>query len=195
MISTSAAGRPGAAGRIGGLLCAGGSSGSAPASETPCPPAPAGFADGPARAVIVDAQHVMGTIRSLQGAHWDPGPAKQALSLNCVAMGVDMIRTHDAGGINGSGTGDIDSTGSGNMFPNLNADPASEASYTFGPSDAMIKDIRDTGARMARSYRDELDKFGFTSAQIVNSEWESSLQGDPMLGTAGNAIFTKKNLM
>src|SRR4029077_8919645 len=50
-------------------------------------------------------------------------------------------------------------------------------------------------ARMARSYRDELDKFGFTSAQIVNSEWESSLQGDPMLGAAGNAIFTAEALM
>lgn len=292
-----------------------------------------GLADGPARAVIVDAQHVMGTIRSLQGAHWDPGPAKQALSLNYVAMGVDMIRTHDAGGINGSGSGDIDSTGSGNMFPNLNADPASEASYTFGPSDAMIKNIVDAGAevyfrvgrsnigfpnavppdfdkyaeivkhvvmhynqgwangfsygiryfeiwnepdflpfwagtgdqyhelykkiataikavdgkalvggpsnstfndktglrasflkylndnhlpldfysfhkytnksqdptdfaRMARSYRDELDEFGFTSAQIVNSEWESSLQGDPMLGgAAGSAVFTAESLM
>lgn len=333
MTSTSDAGRPAAAGETGGSVAAGGSGGSPPAAGAPCPPAPSGLADGPARAVIVDAQHTMGTIRSLQGAHWDPGPAMQALSLNYVAMGVDMIRTHDAGGINGSGTGDIDSTGSGNIFPNLNADPASEASYSFGPSDAMIKDIRDTGAevyfrvgrsnigfpntvppdfdkyaeivkhvvmhynqdwaqgfsygiryfeiwnepdflpfwagtgdqyhdlykkialgikavdtsalvggpsnstfndktglrasflkylndnhvpldfysfhkytnksqdptdfaRMARSYRDELDKFGFASAQIVNSEWESSLQGDPMLGGAtGNAIFTAEALM
>ena len=51
-------------------------------------------------------------------------------------------------------------------------------------------------ARMAQSYRAELDKFGFTTTQIVNSEWESSLQGDPMLGgAAGNAIFTAEALM
>ena len=145
---TDGASGSGGANGSGGSLAAGGSNASAPASGAPCPPPPTGLADGPARAVVVDAQHVMGMIRSLQGAHWDPGPAKQALSLEYVAMGVDMIRTHDAGGINGSGTGDIDSTGSGNMFPNLNADPASEASYNFGPSDAMIKDIRDTGAEV-----------------------------------------------
>ena len=45
-------------------------------------------------------------------------------------------------------------------------------------------------ARMAQSYRDELDKFGFTKAQIVNSEFESSLQGDVMLGgEAGHAAL------
>jgi xylan 1,4-beta-xylosidase len=291
------------------------------------------MSDGPARVVIVDAEQVVGTIRSLQGAHWDPGPAKQALSLNYVAMGVDMIRTHDAGGINGSGTGDIDGSGSSRMFPDLNADPANAASYNFGPSDAMIKNIRDAGAevyfrvgrsnigfpntvppdfdkyaeivkhvvmhynqgwaggfsyairyfeiwnepdflpfwagtgdqyhdlykkialgikavdanalvggpanstfndktglrasflkylrdnkvpldfysfhkytnksqdptdfaRMARSYRNELDMFGFTTTQIVNSEYESSLQGDVMLGgAAGNAVFMAEALM
>ena len=28
-------------------------------------------------------------------------------------------------------------------------------------------------ARMAKSYRDELDMYGFTKAQIVNSEYET----------------------
>jgi len=289
--------------------------------------------DGPARAVTVDAQQVMGTIRSLQGAHWDPGPGGQALSLNYVAMGVDLIRTHDAGGIGGSGEGDLDGPGSARMFPDLNADASSEASYNFGPSDALMKNIHDAGAdiyfrvgrsnigfpnevppdfdkyadvvkhvvmhfnqgwangsmlgiryfeiwnepdflpfwagtgdqyhelykkialairevdsdalvggpanstfndktglratflqylkdnevpldfysfhkytnksndpmdfaRMAQSYRDELDKFGFAKTQIVNSEWESSLQGDPILGgEAGRAVFTAEALM
>jgi xylan 1,4-beta-xylosidase len=282
---------------------------------------------GTARTVTVDAQKVIGDIRSLQGAHWDPGAASGALSKHYVAMGVDMIRTHDAGGINGSGAGDVDGPGRSSMFPNLSADPSSEASYKFGPTDALIKNIRDANAevyfrvgrsnisgsntvptdfdkyadvvkhivmhynqgwangfqygikwfeiwnepdfvpfwtgtgeqyhelygkiakairsvepnaliggpanstfndkmktrgsllkyikdnqlpfdfysfhkytnksqdpmdyaRMAQSFRDELDMYGFTSAKIVNSEWETSLQGDVMLGgEAGHAAF------
>jgi hypothetical protein len=103
---------------------------------------------GPARAVTVDAQQIVGTIRSLQGAHWDPGPVNQALSRNYAAMGVNMIRTHDAGGINGSGVGDIDGPGPSRIFPNLNGDAAAEGSYDFGPSDAMLKNIRDAGAEV-----------------------------------------------
>lgn len=297
-----------------------------------CPPI-AEREGSPARTVIVDAQQIVGTIRSLQGAHWDPGPAKAALSLNYVDMGVDMIRTHDIGGINGTGAGDVDGSGRSRMFPDLNADPTLEASYNFGPTDAAIKNIRDTGAevffrvgrsniaggntvppdfdkyaeivrhivmhynkgwangfmssiryfeiwnepdflpfwegtgaqyhelyrrvvsaiksvdpaalvggpaistfndktglratflqylndnkvpldfysfhkhtnksqdpmdfaRTAHSYRDELDKFGFTRAQVVNSEWESSLQGDVLLGgEAGRAAFTADALI
>jgi xylan 1,4-beta-xylosidase len=291
-----------------------------------CPPVTA-LGDGPTRTVTVDAQQIVGTIRSLQGAHWDPGPAKAALSLNYVAMGVDMIRTHDIGGINGTGAGDVDGPGRSRMFPNMNADPNLEASYNFGPTDNAIQNIKDIGAevffrvgrsnisggntvpqdfdkyaeivkhivmhynqgwasgvklgiryfeiwnepdflpfwkgtgaqyhelykklataikavdpnalvgapanstfndktglratflkylndnklpldfysfhkytnksqdpmdfaRMARSYRDELDKFDFTYTQIVNSEWETSLQGDTLLGgEAGHAAF------
>jgi hypothetical protein len=298
-----------------------------------CPSAPAGMDSGPARAVTVDAQAVIGRIRSLQGAHWDPGPASGALSRNYVAMGVDMIRTHDAGGINGSGTGDIDGPGRSRLFPNWTADPADPASYNFGPTDTLIKNIVDmkaevyfrvgrsnirggntvpadfdkygevvkhvvmhynqgwangfkygiryfeiwnepdfvpfwtgTGelyhelykkialgikaadptvliggpanstfndnmktrgslmqyikdnqlpldfysfhkytnksndpfdfARMAQSFREELDKYGFTKAEIVNSEFESSLQGDPILGRqAGRAVFMAEALM
>jgi hypothetical protein len=282
---------------------------------------------GTARSVKVDAQKVVGTIRSLQGAHWDPGAASGALSKHYASMGVDMIRTHDAGGVNGSGEGDVDPPGRSSMFPNLSADSAAEASYNFGPTDTLIKNIRDlnaevyfrvgrsnisgsntvppdfdkyadvvkhivmhynqgwangfqygikwfeiwnepdfipfwtgTGdqyhelygkiaqairsiepnaliggpanstfndkmktrgsllqyikdhqlpfdfysfhkytnksqdpmdyARMAQSFRDELDMYGFTNAKIVNSEWETSLQGDVMLGgEAGHAAF------
>lgn len=51
-------------------------------------------------------------------------------------------------------------------------------------------------ARMARSFRKELDEHGFTNAQIVNSEFESSLQGDVMLGgEAGRAAFLAESLM
>ena len=81
-------------------------------------------------------------------------------SSNAVKMRFDEL--NDAGGINGSGTGDIDSTGRGNMFPDLNADPASEASYTFGPSDAMIKNIRDTGAEVF--FRVGRSNIGFPNA-------------------------------
>jgi xylan 1,4-beta-xylosidase len=123
-----------------------GSAAASPEAGISCPPVDS--TTGPARAVTVDAQKVVGTIRSLQGAHWDPGPAKQALSLNYVAMGVDMIRTHDAGGIGGSGAGDIDGVGSSRMFPNVNADPTLAASYNFGPSDTMINDIVAAGAEV-----------------------------------------------
>ena len=64
-----------------------------------CPAVDSTMGSGTARAVTVDAQQVVGTIRSLQGAHWNPGPANQALSQNYVAMGIDMIRTHDGGGV------------------------------------------------------------------------------------------------
>src|SRR5262249_21380360 len=95
----------------------------------------AGAAGGP-RTVTVNAGHVVGRIRSLQGGHWDPGPAGQALSNHYVDLGIDMIRTHDAGGVDGSGVGDIDGVGAARIFPSWNADPANPASYNFGPTDA-----------------------------------------------------------
>jgi hypothetical protein len=75
-----------------------------------CPVVDSTTGPGTARTVSVDAAKVIGTIRSLQGAHWDPGAAKGALSNHYAEMGVDMIRTHDAGGINGSGAGDMGTT-------------------------------------------------------------------------------------
>jgi len=111
-----------------------------PASTTP--------AAGSPRGVIVDAAQISGTIHSLQGVHWDPGVKGSATSNNYVAMGVDMIRTHDASGIGGTGTGDIDATGTGNMFLNMNADSTQESSYNFGPTDQLIKNILDVGAEV-----------------------------------------------
>lgn len=332
---SSATGTAGAsaAGSGGTATKTAGAAGSGPITTVDCPALPSGMDSGPARVVLVDAQRVVGTVRSLQGAHWDPGPAKQALSAHYVDMGVDMIRTHDAGGINGTGAGDVDGPGQSRMFRSWSADPASQASYNFGPTDALIKNIRDVGAevyfrvgrsnisggntvpddfdkyaevvkhivmhynqgwangsmygiryfeiwnepdflpfwtgtgdqyhdlyskiataiksvepnsfvgapanstfddktglratflkylgdnklpldfysfhkytnksndpldfaRMAQSYRDELDQYGFTATKIINSEWESSLQGDPILGgEAGRAIFTAEALM
>jgi hypothetical protein len=321
------AGTSGTTGNAGGSSAVGGAAGAPPVVNADCPAVPSGMEPGTARSVMVDAQNVIGTIRSLQGAHWDPGAASGALSKNYAAMGVDMIRTHDAGGVMGSGSGDVDGPGRSKLVPNLNADPASESSYTFTATDALIKNIHDLGAevyfrvgrsniqggntvppdfdkyadfvkhivmhynqgwsngfkygiqwfeiwnepdfvpfwtgtgeqyhelykkialairsveptalvggpanstyndkmktrasflkylsdnkvpldfysyhkytnksqdpmdyaRMAQSFRDELDMFGFKEAKIVNSEWESSLQGDIMLGgEAGHAAF------
>ncbi len=51
-------------------------------------------------------------------------------------------------------------------------------------------------AREAQSYRTDLDANGFTATQIVNSEWESSLEGDVLLGgEAGHAAFMAESLM
>jgi hypothetical protein len=322
---------PSAAG-TGGAPAAG-TGGTPPPAIAECPKADASMDTGPTRTVSVDAAAVVGRIRSLQGAHWDPGSASGALSKNYVSMGVDMIRTHDAGGINGSGAGDIDGPGRSRIFPSWNADPEDPASYNFGPTDTLLKNITDTKAevyfrvgrsnisggntvppdfdkygevvkhvvmhynqgwangfkygiryfeiwnepdfvpfwtgtgeqyhelygkiargikaadpnaliggpanstfndmmktrgslmqyikdnqlpldfysfhkytnksndpydfaRMAQSFREELDKYGFTKAEIVNSEFESSLQGDPILGgQAGRAVFMAEALM
>jgi len=127
---------------------AAGTGGTPPPVMADCPATPAGMDSGPARAVTVDAEAVIGKIRSLQGAHWDPGPASGAISRNYVAMGVDQIRTHDAGGINGTGAGDIDGPGRSRLFPSWSADPTDPASYNFGPTDALIKNIVDAKAEV-----------------------------------------------
>ncbi|HWO14681.1 MAG TPA: hypothetical protein VNN80_34500 [Polyangiaceae bacterium] len=104
-------------------------------------------AGGP-RTVTVNAAEAVGRIRSLQGGHWDPGPAGEALSNHYLDLGIDMIRTHDASGIDGSGAGDIDGVGVDRIFPDWAADPANPASYNFGPTDALIENIRDVGAEV-----------------------------------------------
>jgi hypothetical protein len=51
-------------------------------------------------------------------------------------------------------------------------------------------------ARMAMTHREELDKFGFTKTEIINSEWETSLMGDVVLGgDAGRAGFVAQSLI
>lgn len=105
-------------------------------------------AGGP-RAVTVDAGKMIGQIRSLQGCHWDPGPAGGPLSELYLTLGIDAIRTHDAGGIGSDGVGDIDGYDAvDSIFPDFTKDPADPASYNFGPTDQLIKNIRDLGARV-----------------------------------------------
>ena len=110
------------------------------------------FAAGGPRYVTVDASKTIGYIRSLQGSHWDPGPAGQPLSNNYVAIGIDSIRTHDAGGFDPGpptgGEGDIDGIGYAVIFPDWDADPYDPASYNFAPTDALIKNIMDIGAEI-----------------------------------------------
>jgi xylan 1,4-beta-xylosidase len=69
-----------------------------------------------------------------------------ALSNNYVAMGVDLIRMHDGGGSNGTGAGDVDGPGASRMVPSLDADPTTEASYNFAPTDSMLQNMHDAGA-------------------------------------------------
>jgi len=107
-----------------------------------------GHAAGGPRSITVEADEVVGFIRSLQGAHFDPGPAGLALSRTYVDLGIDVLRTHDAGLAANSGVGDVDGAGSDRIFPNWDADPSDPASYNFGPTDALLRNIRATGAEV-----------------------------------------------
>jgi hypothetical protein len=129
------------------------------------------LAEGGPRAVTVDASKTIGHIRSLQGGHWDPGPAGSALNDTFKALGIDAIRTHDAGGIGSDGIGDIDGFEAiDSIFPDFSKDPNDPASYNFGPTDQLIKNIRAAGAkvffRVGRSNRAGLD---FATAGWQNS--------------------------
>ena len=194
--ATSAAGSgsdapaPGGAGGAGGAVAAAGSGATPGMTMAECPAVPSGMEPGTARAVTIDAQNIIGTIRSLQGAHWDPGAASGGLSQNYVEMGVDLIRTHDAGGINGTGAGDVDGPGRSRMFPNMSADSASEASYNFGPTDSLLKNITDAGAeilfRVGRSnisggntVPEDFDKYADVVKHIVmhyNQGWANGFK-------------------
>jgi hypothetical protein len=124
-----------------------GSSSQPMTTNAPCMIPDDAMVTGTARHVTVDAAQTAGRIRSLQGAHYNPGVADGALSKTYRNIGVDMIRTHDIG----SGTGnaaDMDGTGANIIFPNLSADPMSASSYNFAPTDAVIKNIRDAGAEV-----------------------------------------------
>ena len=91
------------------------------------------LAAGGARDVTVDAGKVTGAIRSLQGAHWDPGVAGSTLNDIYLSLGVDAVRTHDAGGIDSNGVGDIDGFKAIDaIFPDFSKDPNAASSYNFG---------------------------------------------------------------
>lgn len=106
------------------------------------------FAAGGPRAISVDASRIVGVLRSLQGAHYDPGPPHATLSDNYKRMGVDLIRTHDAGIVVDSGVADLDGIGADRIFPDLNADPSDPASYNFGPTDIVLGNMLATGAEL-----------------------------------------------
>lgn len=127
------------------------------------------------RAVTVDASRTTGRLRSLQGVNGAPAPgfhkpldfpfggwnipAEWDATAGYKAARIDLIRTHDA-----YGPGDIDAVfgpehgppgsviaagrGSLVIFPRADADPADPASYNFGPTDALIASIRNTGAQV-----------------------------------------------
>ncbi|HTV25428.1 MAG TPA: hypothetical protein VMG12_42325, partial [Polyangiaceae bacterium] len=141
---------------------------------------PGGISDTPTssearhQSVVVDAQRVTGTLRSLQGAHWDPGPPGAALSLSVSELGIDWIRTHDAGGIDGSGSGDIDGVGKDRLFPDLAADPTDPASYNFGPTDALIQNIRAAHAEVF--FRVGRSNIGGLAGNVVPADFDKYAQ-------------------
>lgn len=65
-------------------------------------------------------------------------------------LGVDILRTHDAGlpGFGVPGTGDIDGVGPGRIFPDWQGDPDEPASYNFAPTDALLANVRALGAEV-----------------------------------------------
>ena len=105
------------------------------------------LAAGGPREVVVDAASQIGTIRSLAGTHWDPGPDETIHT----AIGVDAIRIHDiCGRVDETieGVGDIDGNGPEVIFPDWTADPNDPASYNFGPTDAIVQRLNNYGARI-----------------------------------------------
>jgi len=127
------------------------------------------------RAVTVDAARTTGRLRSLQGVNGAPAPgfhkpldfpfggwnipAEWDATAGYKAARIDLVRTHDA-----YGPGDIDAVfgpehgppgsviaaerGRLVIFPRADADPDDPASYNFGPTDALIASIRNTGAQV-----------------------------------------------
>jgi hypothetical protein len=136
------------------------------------------------RTVTVDAGHVNGVIRDLQGVNGQPTPVLKGLP-NLVRqykeLPISLVRTHDM-----MGPTDIDATFKfdniwqkwlipdpavrkdavevGNksiIFPNPKADPEQSLSYNFGPTDQVMDAIQHSGAkvfyRIGRSWGAEAD--------------------------------------
>lgn len=136
------------------------------------------------RLVAVDASHVIGVIRNLQGVNGQPTPVLKGLP-NLVReykeLQTSLVRTHDM-----MGPTDIDATFKldniwqkwlipdpavrkravevGNksiIFPSPDADPEKPESYNFGPTDQVMAAIQQSGAkvfyRIGRSWGAEAD--------------------------------------
>jgi xylan 1,4-beta-xylosidase len=120
------------------------------------------------RTVEVDAGHVVGTIRSLQGVNGGPQcivPSLPEVGKQYRDLRIDLVRTHDF-----FGPVDIDAQwpnpdaisksvgadGAKSLFPHWDADPEQESSYNWGPTDRVIRAIVNCGAgvfyRIGRSW-------------------------------------------
>ncbi|HUK26277.1 MAG TPA: hypothetical protein VLV49_16975 [Terriglobales bacterium] len=161
------------------------------------------------RALRVNASEGAGRIRSFQGLNGPPTPVMAGLP-NLIEqykdLGIDMVRTHDF-----MGPTEIDSrfadddpmltwlvpdneqraklVVAGNasiIFPDWSADPEKPESYRFGPTDAVIEGIRESGAevyyRIGRSFGanrnppQDFDKFADIVKHIAmhyNQGWDA----------------------
>ncbi len=127
------------------------------------------------RNITVDADNQTGVIKSLQGAHYDPGEAGSAKSNAYIELGVDMVRTHDIDGTQGDGRGIIY-----NLVPKYfdtyeEVDLNDPSSYDFVELDKVIDNILATGSevyfRFGASQNDD-NKF----PEEGTEEWTQFLQ-------------------
>jgi xylan 1,4-beta-xylosidase len=105
----------------------------------------------PLRDVVVDANRVTGTIRSLQGVDGLPGGADGSatgiedgpdLRARWKEAHVDAVRTY----IWHTRLDTVDNPGS--LFPKWDADPNDAASYNFAATDAAVRKSLDVGAQI-----------------------------------------------
>jgi alpha-N-arabinofuranosidase len=101
---------------------------------------PVSLAEGSTAPIIVDASQVTGTIRSLQGINAGPRARERESHLfrQYEDIGVDYVRTHDY-----YGPADMHV-----LFPDLEADPDDESSYSFISTDRELEAIRRVGAEI-----------------------------------------------
>ena len=127
------------------------------------------------RNITVNAGDQTGTIKSFQGAHYDPGEAGSATSKAYIELGVDMVRTHDIDGTQGDGRGIIY-----NLVPKYfdtddEVDLNDPSSYDFEELDKVIDNILATGSevyfRFGASQNDD-NKF----PEEGTEEWTQFLQ-------------------
>ena len=163
------------------------------------------------RAVAVDAASVTGTIRSFQGVNGPPYPIRAGLP-DLVKQYRDIrvasVRTHDSYGptevhpiytdknlrmlFPGHAVRQqvIEASRENRIFKDWNADPNNPASYNFGPTDKIVRAIRNSGAevyyRVGRSAGGNLeppkdmDKYAAIVAHIAmhyDKGWDHSFHG------------------
>jgi hypothetical protein len=91
------------------------------------------------RDITVDGSVVIGRIKSLQGVNAGPStPKGKELTEEYKDLGVNYVRIHDF-----YGPGDINT-----IFPNFSEDTHLGENFNFGPTDKIIKAIKDMGAEV-----------------------------------------------